>query len=217
MNRLLGFVVLAGLALTLCAAPAKADSSDVTLNTSTLTGTQIVVFEFTDGDGLIDNSLTLSSFNFGGGSAVGLPDYGGTTGVSGNLTSGISMDDSSGFLALFVQDFNPGTSLSFLLNTTDNFAGGSPDVFAMSVCDLSFNCYSDDMNTGALLVLSLNGGTLSPSDFTLNGASAQGLPAPTVGGAAGVPEPGSLLLLASGLLALGGSLKIRRRMESSPR
>ena len=211
MNRLLGFVVLAGLALMLCAVPAKADSSEVTLNTSTLTGTQVVVFQLTDGDGLIDNSLTLSSFNFGGGSAVGLPDYGGTTGVSGNLTSGISMDDSSGFLALFVQDFNPGSSLSFLLNTTDDFAGGSPDVFAMSICDTSFNCYSDDANTGALLVLSLNGGTLSASDFALNGASDQGLAAPVVTAATtAAPEPTSFLLLAVGLAALLLGKKISR-------
>jgi len=208
MNRLLGFVVLTGLVLVACVAPAKADSTTVTLNTSTLSGTQVVVFQFSDGDGLVDNSLTLSDFNFGGGSAVGLPDFGGTTGVSGDLVSGISMDDSSGFLTLFVQDFDPGSSLSFLLNTTDNFAGGSPDVFAMSVCDTSFNCYSDDTNTGALLVLSLNGGTLSASDFTLNGASAQGLPAPVLGGATGVPEPSSLLLLASGLAALLFAKKI---------
>lgn len=199
INRMLQMIVVVGFALAIAAASAKADPFTVTLNTSPLSGTQVLAFLFNDGDGVTDNSAFLSNFAFGGGGALGTPDFLGSTGVNGNLTSGIAMDD-SGFTAIFTQEFTPGASLSFLLNSTNNFAGGTPDTFAMAVCDTSFNCYSDDLNTGALLVLSLTGGTLSTSSFTLNGASQQKLDAPVVTtGTTGVPEPGSLLLLASGL------------------
>jgi len=198
------FTMLA-LALAIGAAPARADSSfDVTLNTSSLSGTQIIAFSLINGGGGVDNTVTLSDFTFGGGSAVPPANYPGTGGVSGDLGSSITMDDNVslyGGTALFYEDFDPGSTISFLLTTTNNFAGTTPDAFSMSVCDTSFDCYSDDTSTGAMLVLNLTGGTLTPASFTLNGASAQNLPAPVVTNAA-VPEPSSLLFLGLGIVAL---------------
>jgi hypothetical protein len=188
----------------------RADDFDVTLNTSSLSGTQILAFGFVDGDASVNNSVTLSGFTFGGGSAVGPADYLGTTGVSGDLAGSVRLDDSS-FTALFSETFNPGTSLSFLLDTTNSFAGTAPDALAMYVCDLSFNCYSDDPTT-ALLVLSLTGSPLSPSSFSLSGASAQGLPAPVVviPGNTTTPEPATLFLLGSGVaFAAAGRKKFK--------
>jgi hypothetical protein len=205
-NRMLQIIALTVLLATLTAAAASAQSFDVTLNTSPLSGTQTLAFGFTDGDGLGNNSATLTAFNFGGGGALGSPtDFG--TGISGDLTSGIALNDSD-FSSLFTQQFTAGSSLSFLLNITDNFAGGTPDAFAMYVCDASLTtCYSDDMASGAMLVLNLSGGPLAPGNFILNGASDQDLSAPVVT-VPSVPEPSTLLLWATGLAALFGAKKI---------
>lgn len=200
INRRLQLIALTVIFSAVAVSSARADSFTVTLNTSALSGIQTLAFGFTDGDGVVDNSATMSAFNFGGGSAQGLPSYLGT-GVSGNLTSGVAMDD-SGFSALFAQQFNVGSALSFTLNVTNNFAGGTPDAFAMYVCDASLSaCYSDDTSTGAMLVLNLTGGTLSPSSFILNAAGDQNLPAPvvTLPSTSSVPEPPSLLFLVTGL------------------
>jgi PEP-CTERM motif len=219
LNRVMRFVrcVTVTAVLLAAAATARADSFDVSLNTTSLSGPQILAFGFTDGDGVADNNVTLSGFGFGGGNAVGSPDYEGTTGVSGDLGSTINMNDPV-FTALFTQQFDPGSSISFLLNITNNFAGVTPDAFAMYVCDTSLNCYSDDTNTQAMLVLDLTGTPLSPSSFTLNGASAQGLPAPVVTVASGtstVPEPSSLLLLLGGVVALIAGSTLRNRIQSA--
>jgi hypothetical protein len=211
VNRMLQFIALAGLAVALTVVSARADGGtvNVSLNTSSLSGTQTLVFGITDGDGVADNNVALSDFNFGGGSPEGSPSYSGS-GVSGDLSSIIAMDD-SGFSALFEQQFNVGSSLSFVLATTNNFAGGTPDAFAMYLCDATVStCYSDDTVSGAMLVLNLTGGTVSPSSFILTGASDQKLPAPVVT-AVTTPEPTSFLLLAFGLALLC----LMNRMRSS--
>lgn len=201
MNHITKMVTLVLALLIFGGQQARADSAAVSLNTSSLSGTQILAFGFVDGDGVVNNSITLSSFNFGGGSALGSPDYLGTTGVSGDLGGTVSLND-SGFTALFTQMFNPGSSLSFVLNSTDLYAGVSADTLAMYVCDTSFNCYSDSASTD-LLELPLTGGTVGLSDFTLNGASAEGLPAPVVTlQTTKAPEPPSVLLLLAGLVSL---------------
>jgi hypothetical protein len=182
----------------------------VFLNTSPLAGTtQTLAFSLTQGNGVSDsNTITLSDFNFGGGMPLGTPSYTGN-GVSGDLNSTVTLADSD-FLEFFSQTFQVGSSLSFLLDTTNNnFEDGLPDGFALYLCDVALDtCYSDDLNTGALLVLNLSGSPLTPSDFTVNGASQQGLNAPAVG----TPEPRSLaLLLAAGLtLAVGTGLRKAR-------
>lgn len=215
MNNMIRFAKLAVLTSLLLAAAAisvKADSSfDVSLNTSSLSGTQILAFGFVDGDGVVDNTVTLSDFAFGGGSIVPPANYLGSSGVSGDLSGTVTMNDSSLGTALFAEEFDPGSSISFLLTTTNNLASGAltPDALAMYVCDTSFNCYSDDTST-AMLILNLTGGALAPSSFSTFGASGQvdgvDLPAPVVTTASSssgnTPEPSSLLLLAAGIIGL---------------
>jgi hypothetical protein len=203
---------LAPLAMSfLClAATASADSFLVTLDTSSLSGTQTLVFGLTNSDG-DSNTVSLSAFNFDGGSAVSGSDdctLAGTfsgLGCNGNLASGVTLEDLDPVAAFFTQQFDPGASLSFMLTTTNSFAGGTPDQFAMFLCDDTLStCYSDDA-TGALLLVDLNGGSLSPSSFLLFGASLQELDLPVVTevpDSSQVPEPGTLLLLGSALTAV---------------
>jgi len=217
MTRIFKIAIFATLLLAWTATSGRADTFDVSLKTSPLVGLgpQILFFEFIDGDGAIDNSLALSDFNFATGGAVGAPDYSGTTGVTGDLTSGITMNDSAGF-ALFDQEFNAGASLSFQLTTSNNFAGVAPDEFSMFVCDLAFSCYSDDTAAGNLLGLGLTGGTLTPLSFTLNPAADQSLPKPVVTvPTTTTPEPSSVLLLGFALALLGLMNSMRSSGDAS--
>jgi hypothetical protein len=196
---------------------ARADIINVTLDTSTLSGTQTLAFGLTDGDAASNNTVMLSAFTFGGGSpTAGSVDctLGGTltgAGCSGDLGSGVTLADSD-FVAFFTQQFTVGSALSFTLNTTNLFAGGTPDQFAMYVCDATMSlCYSDDASS-SLLRLDLRGGILSPGSFEVNGSGDPRLDAPVVG-ATPVPEPATLLLTAIGLTAAG----VRRRLGSPQR
>jgi hypothetical protein len=210
MQRLVRAAALGGLFVVLSAGAALAASFTVTLDTSPLSGPQILAFGLTDGDGAVDNTVILSDFGFGGGAAIaGTEDctLGGTLsglGCSGNLTSGASLSDVD-FLTFFLQQFTAGASLSFTLSTTNNFASGFPDEFAMYVCNISFSiCYSNDP-TGAMLHLDLTGQPLSSSSFVLNGATDQRLTAPVV---TAVPEPGLFLLMCTAIT--GAALRSRR-------
>jgi len=221
MIRTLRFAGLIGLLLGAAAGSVMADAFSVTLNTSSLSGTtQEFVFQLTDGDGTINNTATLSNFSFGGGSALGSPDYMGSTGVSGTLSSGITIDDSSGATAIFTQQFTAGSSLSFVLNTTDIFASGTPDAIAMEICATDFSaCYSDDPGgSGAMLMLNLTGGTPSPSDFILFGATDQSLPAPVVESyvAPSVPEIQINTASSAVLLLAGVVMVFRDRRKKVP-
>jgi hypothetical protein len=197
-------ITILAMSILLVAARAQADFV-VTLDTSPLSGPQTLVLGLTNFDPA-SNTVSLSSFSFDGGTVVpGSEDctLGGTfsrLGCSGDLASGVTLQDLDAFV-FFTQQFNPGSSVSFVLNTTNAVAGLTPDQFGMFLCDVSFNCYSDDAS-GALLLLDLAGGPLSPSSFVLFGATLQNLEAPVV---AAVPEPGTLLLVSSGLIGVMAS------------
>lgn len=174
----------------------------VTLDTSSLSGTQTVVFGLTNFDAS-SNSIVLSDFAFGGGNAGPATvdcTFGGTfsgLGCSGDLTTSVTLEDLDPTATFFLQQFDAGSSLSFTLDATMNSSSLVPDQFSMFVCNASFTtCYSDDAG-GALLLLDQTGGSLSPARFVRFGASLEGLPAPVVTSAPAAPEPGTMLLFAA--------------------
>lgn len=202
-------------ALLLVAAEARAASFRVMLDTSPLSGPQTIAFALTNFNGA-SNTVALADFSFGGGSEIaGSEDctFGGTfsgLGCSGDLASGVTLEDLDPTAAFFTQLFNPGLSLSFVLTSTNSSGGGVPDQFAMALCDGGLTtCYSDDAS-GTLLLLDLNGGSLSVPNFVTFGASLQNLDAPLVTPVVDttqVPEPATVLLLASG----AATALVRRR------
>ena len=126
---------------------------DISMNTEPLIGHAAgpfsLEFQLNDGSATGDgnNTANLTGFLFEGGTAVGSPTL--TGGVSGNLTSGITLTD-SGFFNQFIQSFMPGSSLSFRLSLSTNVdSGGTPDQFSFAILD----------KTGAELP------TLAPSFF----------------------------------------------------
>jgi hypothetical protein len=215
-------VITAAIFAALLSAPGRADSFDVSLNTSALSGTtQTLAFSLYDSDGS-NNTVSLTGFNFAGGSPVSgtedctLGGFLSGAGCSGNLTSGVTLTDSVPEV-FFDQEFTVGSSLSFEMTTTNDYAGAIPDGSDMYLCNTTFtSCYSDDVSS-AMLILGLTGAPLTPSSFTLFTASAQDLPAPVVTAAssATVPEPTSALWLALGVLA-AGAVSRRKRAAATP-
>jgi PEP-CTERM motif len=177
-------------------------SLNVSINTSGLPTTpgSEIFFIFTDGSGTGDanNTATLSAFALGGGT-VGTVDLANTFGgTSGDMASTVSLTDSS-FTNVFAETFSAGSSLSFLLNLTTNLdAGGTPDQFSVAIADPSGAFISTLDPTGFNNLLLINLDSVTPSATTYSNLVTASLPAP-------VPEPGTVLLLGSGLLALVGA------------
>jgi len=172
-------------------------------------------FQLTNGGGVVNNTATLSGFNFGaGGSATGSPTTNG--GASGDLLSTVILTDSS-FFNEFIQGFIPSASdpLRFLLDLTTNVEPSTPDAFSFAIFDRSgvgiptsfFDVFVQIDITSPLTISTF------ASDPSLSPAACPTCPGITIGAPgveSTVPEPGTLILLASGLI--GVIIHQRRRM-----
>jgi PEP-CTERM motif len=174
-------------------------------------------FQFIDGDGTMSNTVRLSNFDFGpGGGPTGSPNTMG--GATGNLTGTVTLTDSS-FFNEFIQGFTPGTTtpLSFLLDITGNVEPTIPDAFSLAIFDSS-GAEIPTSFADAFLQIDLTHPLTINTYASDTGVAPRGCPtcppialtAPTVELTAPVPEPGTLLLLISGVV---GTILFQRRLR----
>jgi len=181
------------------AARANTIDAAVSLDTSLLIGSAAGPFELafilTDGSGTSDanNTITLSNFAFGGGSAGATDNTLSGGGESGSLLSGVSLIDSS-FFNVFASSFTPGNTLSFLLSLTTNVDAAAPDQFSFILLQGDGSAVNTSDSSGANSLLTVNIDSSSPSIATF---ASDLTPAPII--SATVPEPPSGLLMAAAL------------------
>lgn len=191
-----------------------ASSIHVDLDTSSLAGNPFsVIFYFIDGDAAIDNTATVANAQFGGGTLLGLPSLI-TAGVSGSLATSLTLKETEFFNA-YIHDFTAGSSLSFDLAFTRNFAGGSPDSLAFLLLDSATGMpvpTLDPLGTDVLLLIDLSSRGLPQAFATDPSRTSLTLPAPAVTATVtAVPEPYSPVLVAATL----GVLFFGRRYRSN--
>jgi hypothetical protein len=220
MNSSIRRIVLtAGLVLSvgMLAYPSVAQAGIVykmTLDTSPLighvAGPNTLEFQLTDGDSA-SNSITVSSFDFGGGSAAGAPILVG--GASGDLASQVDLQDTD-FLNQFIQPFVPGSFLEFLVDLTTNSDGGFfPDQFSFAILDSTGAELPTEGLGDAIVTIDLVppfppagafGGDSGRSPVA--GGDPIAFDAPTI---AAVPEPATLGLALSAIAIGVGPLAVR--------
>jgi hypothetical protein len=176
---------------------ASADTLTVTIGTEVLSGTTgTLAFDFIDGDGLIDNVLSVSSFT-----SDATLESGVTAGsVSGGLPGVVTFSDTHFFNELLVPS-TLGASIVFTIDYT-NVAGSLPDTLAFFLLDSAAlnSLVTTDLPGDALLVVSMTG------DPTLSVTLASAVePAVTI-----VPEPSSPAWLALGLLIISAPMTRNR-------
>ena len=112
--------LLLGFVLILAGPAARADQVwNVSLDTSQLatdyTGPFALDFELVGSNG---NTVTLSNFSFGAAAVPGPGSAFLTGGASGDLGSSVSLNDSANFFSDFNQQFTPGGTLTFTMDST---------------------------------------------------------------------------------------------------
>lgn len=166
-----------------------------------------LLFQLTDGSGLFpggdgNNTVALSNFNFGTATVVGDPALDG--GAAGSLGSGVVLTDTS-FLSSFTPILSGGGLFSFRMTLTNLLdVSGTPDIFALTVFNGSGEFLpGSEAASGALLIATLNGGE-SPAIETFGGLKVQP-----------VPEPGTLVLLITGMSGVAARRLFRRGAASA--
>jgi hypothetical protein len=191
----------------------NAVASTITYNVSLNTGSLVanaaapfsLDFQFTDGGGTGDgnNTVTLSGFNFGGGSAAA--DGTATTfgGASGSPATSIVITDTS-FFNEYTIGFTPGATLNFTVDLTANVdAGGVPDEFSFGILDSSGFEIPANGPGDSLLLADINQATpvlySYSSDTSRNAAAgapiALAAPVVTQQSSVGTPEPATVWLV----------------------
>ena len=210
-NRLIHAATLAvGLWLGLGAAVTHATALfNVTVDTTSISGgTYSVAFDLTDGDSVTNNTVSVSNFVFNGGGITGVPNL--TGGASGELNSTVSLMDTV-FFNSFDQQFTAGNLLSFTIDISSNFGGGSPDNFAFYLLDDKGDTITttDPFGTNSFFTIDLQDPLIIQTFSSID--ANQLIPAPVVAQVVEAPEPSLFSLL---VLGLAGMLASRRIMPS---
>jgi hypothetical protein len=206
-NKLINHTLMLAVGLLLSAGASQAALYHVSLNTSALVGNPAgpfsLDFQFNSGGDLNNNTAIISNFTFdiGGGAPFGPANLIG--GASGDISSVVTMSDSSAFNE-FYQEFTPGGSLNFDLNLTQNMdGGGTPDLFSVSILDSGLGNITTDGVGNSLVILTID--DTAPGGSIISTGTGTGSFAGI--SVTAVPEPSAAL---SGLLA-GGLMMMRRR------
>lgn len=130
---------VAALAALLAAAACHAAVFTISVDTVELIGHPAapfyIEFQLNDGSGAGNgnNTALIGPFDFDGGAAVGAPILVG--GASGDLSSHVVIGDSD-FLNEFIQEFTPGTRLTFGVELSEFVEPGpQPDQFSFAILD----------------------------------------------------------------------------------
>jgi hypothetical protein len=235
LARRIQFTWLLGLVLLVSCASSRAGQVTVTLDTSQLAADYTALFGLDfELVGTGGNTVTLSGFSFGNGGAAGPGAAFLTGGSSGDLGSFVSLTDSANFFSDFNQQFTPGETLTFTLDSTliAPGPGGSPDNFSMVIFQSydPVNGYNPFTTAGGTPILTADpSGNDTFLNFNINGPgstsietfpSASGDITITVTPANFVPEPGSAVLMLSSVAGIAAAICRQRsrrtiRMEAA--
>ncbi len=162
---------------------------NITIDTTPIQGTSgALAFDFLDGDGLVNNTVTISNFTSDATLSTGVP----TGDITGTLSPGPVVLGDGDFFNEWLQDLTFGATLNFQLEITGNGPFTPvPDSFSFFLLDNTLFPYatSDPLGADALLIVDIDNTNPSVQTFVSSSATVV---------VSAVPLPGALLLFVSG-------------------
>ncbi len=183
--------------LTSTATCAQSSSFDISVDTTPLAGMAgFLAFDFLDGDGLVNNRITLS--DFASNATLGTLSLAGD--ATGSLVPGPLVLSDSAFFDAALQEVTFGTVLSFRLTATaEGPFSPFPDAFSFFLLDDALLPFATDDPSGADTLLAVDIASVNPvpEAFGSTLATVNVRPAGDP-----VPAPATAMLVAMGFVLL---------------